>query len=443
MSLAKNSRESLHYFFRCGYIPDVYPTVDFGAGSDPSAAFAVQRHFASKGPLVNSEFYPGWLDHWGGKHAHVGTEAITKSLGRMLDLGANVNLYMVHGGTSFGFNAGANSAPFAPQPTSYDYDAPISEAGDMTDKYVAIRELLKNYTSVPTMSVRNGTKSNYGEVKLHFQSGFFHQLHSSDIFSEMIESWKPMTFEQLGQDNGFVLYQHNLSNTVSDPALLEVKTIHDRGYVFVDNSFVGVLGRSEKISSMPIQIASNQTLQILVESQGRINFGPDMDADQKGIISSVTLNGHALDGWKMNGLPLSSLTRNKLVFQDSPLELRKSGFWVGTFKTPCEDISANDTFLSTPGWGKGVAFINGFNLGRYWPRVGPQMTLYVPAPLIKPKCQDNEIVLFELEEAGSCGTDELCSVYLVNKPQLDGAVPELNPTYEAGEKTGGWRNKEL
>ena len=120
--------------------------MDFGAGSDPSAAFAVQRRFVSKGPLVNSEFYPGWLDHWGGKHAHVGTEPIIKSLGRMLDLGANVNLYMVHGGTSFGFNAGANSAPFAPQPTSYDYDSPISEAGDLTDKYVAIRDFLKNYT---------------------------------------------------------------------------------------------------------------------------------------------------------------------------------------------------------------------------------------------------------------------------------------------------------
>ena len=128
--------------------------MDFGAGSDPSAAFAVQRRFVSKGPLVNSEFYPGWLDHWGGKHAHVGTEPIIKSLGRMLDLGANVNLYMVHGGTSFGFNAGANSAPFAPQPTSYDYDSPISEAGDLTDKYVAIRDFLKNYTKIPAITIQ-------------------------------------------------------------------------------------------------------------------------------------------------------------------------------------------------------------------------------------------------------------------------------------------------
>ena len=430
-------------FSRCGYIPDVYPTVDFGAGSNPSAAFAVQRHFTSKGPLVNSEFYPGWLDHWGGKHAKVGTEAIIKSLSHMLDLGANVNLYMVHGGTSFGFNAGANSAPFAPQPTSYDYDAPISEAGDLTDKYVAIRDVLKNYTSIPAMSVKNGTKANYGEVKLTYLGNVFSQLQKSDIFSNMSKSYKPMTFEQLGQDNGFVLYQHTFKNTTSDPALLEVKVIHDRGYVFVDNNFVGIFGRFEKVSSMPIQIKSNQILQILVESQGRINFGPDMDADQKGIISSVTLNGHTLHGWKMHGLPLSSLTKNELVPQYSQSKHKDGGFWAGTFKTPCQDIAANDVFLSTPGWGKGVAFVNGFNLGRYWPRVGPQMTLYVPAPLIKPKCQENEIVLFELEAAGSCGTGDLCSVYLVNKPKLDGEVPDLNPTQEAGDKTSGWRNKEL
>ena len=430
-------------FSRCGYIPDVYPTVDFGAGGDPSASFAVQRRFASKGPLVNSEFYSGWLDHWGGKHSQLGSELITKSLRNILDLGANINLYMVHGGTSFGFNAGANSAPFAPQPTSYDYDAPISEAGDLTDKYVMIRNVLKNYTKIPTMSVKNGTKAYYGEVQLKLIGDVFSQLQKSDIFSGMRESYKPMTFEQLGQDNGFVLYQHIFNNTTTDPAVLEVKNLHDRGYVFVDNNFMGILGRFEKVSSMPIQIKSNQTLQIMVESQGRINFGPDMDADQKGILSSVTLNGHTLDGWTMHGLPLSTITKTKLVPQDPPLQLRNCGFWVGTFKTPCQDMAANDTFLSTPGWGKGVAFVNGFNLGRYWPAVGPQMTLYVPAPLIKPQCQENEIILFELEAAGSCGTGDSCSVYLVNKPELDGRVPNLNPAKDAGNKIGGWRNKEL
>ena len=222
----------------------------------------MQRHFASKGPLVNSEFYPGWLDHWGGKHSQLGSEIITKSLRNILDLGANINLYMVHGGTSFGFNAGANSAPFAPQPTSYDYDAPISEAGDLTDKYVMIRDVLKNYTNIPTMSVKNGTKANYGEVQLKLIGDVFSQLQKSDIFSGMRESYKPMTFEQLGQDNGFVLYQHIFNNTTTDPAVLEVKNLHDRGYVFVDNNFMGILGRFEKVSSMPIQIKSNQTYPI-------------------------------------------------------------------------------------------------------------------------------------------------------------------------------------
>ena len=412
---------------RCGSIPGVYPTVDFGAGRNASSAFEVQRLFASRGPLVNSEFYPGWLDHWGGRHSQLGSGAVTEGLRQMLDLGANVNLYMVHGGTSFGFNAGANSPPFAPQPTSYDYDASISEAGDLTDKYFAIQNLLRNYTDIPAISVKNETKANYGEVRMRHVGDIFSQLQRGAVFRAMIQSRDPLSFEQLGQDNGFVLYRHLFRNTTTDPAVLEVNVLHDRGYVFVDSNFVGVFARFEEVSSMPIKIKPNQMLQILVESQGRVNFGPDMDADQKGILSGVLLNGHTLEGWEMHGLPLASLTKSDLAPQQPPSDKGNAGFWVGAFKTPCHDHSANDSFLATPGWGKGVAFVNGFNLGRYWPTVGPQMTLYVPAPLVKPQCQENEVVLFELETPGSCSTDAVCSTFLVNKPTLDGEVPDLNP----------------
>ena len=232
--------------------------MDFGTTSDPFASFAQQRLLAPRGPLVNSEWYPGWLDRWGCKHAQVGIDAVTNSLVQMLDIGANVNIFMVHGGTSFGFNAGANSPPFRPQPTSYDYDAPISEAGDLTDKYFAIKNVLKNYTDIPTITVKNGTKANYGEVQLKFFGYVFSQLNKSDIFSSMRGSITPMTFEELGQDNGFVLYHHVFKNTTTDPALLEVSILHDRGYVFVDDDFVGIFGRFEQVSSMSIKIKQNK-----------------------------------------------------------------------------------------------------------------------------------------------------------------------------------------
>lgn len=342
---------------------------------------------------------------------------------QILAMGANINLYMVHGGTSFGFYSGASlheENEFQPDTTSYDYDAPISEAGDLTDKFLAIQKVLKKYTSIPDIHVkRTNPKADYGEVILKPRSDVFSLMGKSNIFEKVKESRDPLTFEQLGQDSGFVLYQHIFNFTTTDPALLEVSILHDRGYVFVDKSYVGVFARNGKITTMPIQIRPGQTLFIFVENQGRINGGSSMNHDFKGIISSVKVNGHALHGWKMHSMPLTSISSQNLD-TEAPSSHKKLGFWVGKFKTPCHDHTSNDTFLLTPGWKKGVAFINGFNLGRYWPTVGPQKTLYIPAPLIKPNCKENEIILFELEMPGS-------SIQLVDKAVLNGSVPDWEP----------------
>ena len=406
--------------------------MDFGPFTDPGKAFAVQRLFAPRGPLVNSEFYPGWFDNWGKKHtAHDPVHAAMR-LDQMLAMGANVNLYMVHGGTSFGFNSGANlhqGALFQPQTTSYDYDAPISEAGDLTEKFYAIRHVVKKYVTIPDVHVKKtNPKSDYGELILKLKTDVFSLISRSTIFNKVVESREPLTFEELGQDSGYILYEHVFNDTTTDPALLEVSILHDRGYVFVDSIYAGVFCRYAQVKTMPIQIRSGQSLYIFVENQGRVNGGIYMDDDLKGIISSVKVNGHALHGWKMLSMPLVSIDGQNLGDRDIVSGHSMLGFWVGTFKIPCHEHTPNDTFLSTPGWGKGVAFINGLNLGRYWPTVGPQQTLYVPAPFIKPNCMENEIVLFEQEMPGSCISNRECSIHLVDKHVIDGSVPNWEPS---------------
>ena len=179
------------------------------------------------------QFYTGWLDHWGEPHQQVDSDFFAKALDKVLALGANINMYMAHGGTSFGFEAGANNPPFRANPTSYDYDAPISEAGDLTPKYFAIREVIKKYLPVPDIPVNaTSEKGHYGPVQLEPVSSLIHEPH---LFTELRASnLYPLTFEAMGQAHGFVIYETLINLTFNDPAKLEVPGIHDRGYVFVD-----------------------------------------------------------------------------------------------------------------------------------------------------------------------------------------------------------------
>jgi beta-galactosidase len=179
------------------------------------------------------QFYTGWLDHWGEPHQHVDSDFYGKALDKVLALGANINMYMAIGGTSFGFEAGANDPPFRPSPTSYDYDAPISEAGDLREKYFAIRDVIKKYLPIPDIPVNaSDAKGHYGPVTLEPVTSLIHEPH---LFTEFrATNLYPMTFEAMGQAHGFVLYETMIEETFSDPTKLEIPGIHDRGYVFVD-----------------------------------------------------------------------------------------------------------------------------------------------------------------------------------------------------------------
>ena len=250
---------------RCGYVPGAYATVDFGPGTNCSRAFYNQRQFEPHGPLVNSEFYPGWLDNWSKPHNKVSTEAVVKALDAMLEMGANVNMYMAHGGTSFGFGAGANG-PYFPEPTSYDYDAPLSEAGDMTEKYMAIRKTIQKYLPLPNLPVSNSTKAAYGLVKLK-PVGAVTDLVKGSNFIDWTYNYTPLTFEQLGHSKGFVYYETGLKFAPMVPAELSVKGLADRGYVYVDGEFRGVLSRMGDITTMPLSIRKGQTLQVDTSTQ--------------------------------------------------------------------------------------------------------------------------------------------------------------------------------
>ena len=309
-----NSLEKL----QCGKIPEVYATVDFGTRDNVNKSFELQRLIESEGPLINSEFYPGWLDHWGVPHQKVSTAITVKWMNKMLDMGANINMYMVHGGTNFGFTNGANWSPrmsYLPQITSYDYDAPITEAGDLTPKYHAIRQLTKDFfkkSDLPTPP-RDLPKGHYGRVELELIGSLFDFLPELSHGRAKSDLEIPPTFEELGQDTGFVLYERQLDFLAPDPALLAFESVRDRALVFVERELVGVLSRTQKIVSLPLQIRPGQTLRILLENQGRINHGPGMVGDSKGL-GKATLGGRPLVGhWNAISLPMNTVNTTLLL----------------------------------------------------------------------------------------------------------------------------------
>ncbi|XP_059090616.1 beta-galactosidase-like [Tigriopus californicus] len=434
-------------YVRCGRVQGAYATVDFGMGRNVTDSFHVQRLFEPQGPLVNSEYYPGWLDYWNQPHQMADFNMSVKSFEDILETGANVNVYMAHGGTSFAFENGANNPPFQVEPTSYDYDALISEPGDLTDKYFAFKSVIAKYLPIPSIEVNETTpKANYGRVPLNYVTSIF---QGPMKFAQ--NNTNPMTFEDLNQEAGYVFYETAITEMFTDPAELQVNDLHDRANIYVNQEFVGILSRGEDCLTFPISVRKGDRLQLLVENQGRIGYGA-YAKDFKGITSNVTLAGHALQDWSMFTMPLddgptldNQLKRLQALQKTDPkfaqdtltsfkeaVNNGQGGFWRGTFKIPCSETIANETFLNLPGWSKGVAFLNGFNLGRYWPIVGPQITLYVPSVLLKPACQENSLVIFEQQKPG-CDTQNGCWVELVDTPNINGPTP-LKPqetiTYE-------------
>ena len=374
------SDEMLQY----GTLPHIFRTVNFGTRANE--AFEKLREYQLDGPLMCTEFWNGWFDHWGERHHTRAAYDAAQTLESILEAGASVNLYMFHGGTNFGFMNGANAAPgpkYQPTITSYDYDAPLDEAGNPTAKYFAFREVLARFIDLPAESLpENSPTGAYGTIQLGECAVLMENL---DDLSASNHSALPETMESLGQNYGFILYQTQVSGPREEEKL-HVLGLHDRAQVFVDDEPLGILEREIAHKTLSVEIPpQGATLEFLVENMGRVNYGAEL-ADRKGITGGVQLGQQFLFGWTIYPLPLDDLSGLRFT---PGLPERWPAFFRGTFTV---DEPA-DTYLVLPGWNKGVAWINGFNLGRFWKR-GPQKTLYIPGPLLKPG--ENELIVLEL-----------------------------------------------
>ena len=372
------------WLFEGGAIEGALPTAN-GEDNVENLKKVVDAYHGGKGPYMVAEFYPGWLDHWNEPFVRVPVEHTIRQTQKYLDNGVNFNFYMVHGGTNFGFWAGANynnETNIQPDITSYDYDAPISEAGWATEKYMGIRELMKKYMKydVPEVPERIPVVK---LPELYFDK-------TVDVLP-LLEQQKPVTadeplhFEDLGQGFGYVLYRRHFNQPIS--GVMRVPGIADFATVYVDGKKVGELNRVLDCDSLLIDIPFNSTLDILVENLGRINYGARIVENHKGITQPITIGGSRISGnWNMYGLPLSQMPA-----VDALPEGYKTGCPV-YYRAKFTLDKVGDTFLDMEKWGKGIVFVNGHNLGRYW-KVGPQQTLYLPGCWLKEG--ENEVVVFE------------------------------------------------
>jgi beta-galactosidase len=369
-----------------GTLDDVFMTANFG--SRPEESFAKLEEYQPDKPLVCMEYWNGWFDHWGvGHHTRDGAD-VADILDRMLKMGASVNFYMFHGGTNFGFYNGANLyEKYTPTVTSYDYDAPLSEWGEPTDKYYAVQKVLSEYVDIdkdlmPEPIARKG----YGILEMNEQACLFDNL---DRLSHPVRTACPEPMEKLGQDYGFILYRTFIQGPRKDNKLF-IQDVRDRALIFLNGEFKGIYMRDEPqdiVFDIPNEGAR---LDILVENMGRVNYGPHLK-DAKGITEGVRLGLQFLFDWTIYTLPLNNLS--SLCYEG------KKGDNLPTFYRGYLEVDEPaDTFVSMEGWGKGVVMVNGFNLGRYW-NIGPTKTLYIPGPLLKEGI--NEIVVFELENIKS------------------------------------------
>lgn len=330
-------------------------------------------------------------------------------------------MYMFEGGTNFAFWNGADlrKVIYLPVTTSYDYNAPLTEYGDPWEKYTAIRNVISSYKSVPPDVPTPSQKRSYGNVYMTFYSSLF---TSPDLVMNEITADDPVSMESLGQSFGYVLYSGKLPEDSTGSGELELQGLHDRALVFINKTLQGIAmlqNLSDPNLSVNVTLASTageSMLDIVVENLGRICYGTLIN-DSKGILDGVSFKDKPVKQWISKSVPLNDTS--KIAFQslNSTSQPPTSAvFFRGTFVF---DDEPYDTFLNVSGWSKGQAFVNGINIGRYWPSAGPQKRLYVPAYLLRPTPSSNELILFETDAAPCHGPDFTeCYASLVSTPDI-------------------------
>ena len=368
-----------------GRLQGVLPTGNFGSRTEER--FEVLKKYTDGGPLMCTEFWVGWFDHWGnGGHMRGNLEESVKDLDKMLELG-HVNIYMFEGGTNFGFMNGSNYYDeLTPDVTSYDYDGVLTEDGQITEKYRRYREVIGKYVKLPEVEFTTPIlRKAYGTLEVKEKVSLTSTL---ETLSNCVESIYPQSMEKLGQNYGYILYRTAL-NTEEELGKIRIWGGNDRANILLDDKPVLTLYDRELLEEHEpkLSVRKGARLDILMENMGRVNFGPRMEQQRKGIDHCVQINGHMHNHWQQYTLPLDHIERVNFAGDYLP---QTPSFYRFLFAAE----EPGDTFLELEGWGKGCVFVNGFNIGRFW-EIGPQKRLYIPAPLLKKG--DNEIIVFETE----------------------------------------------
>lgn len=396
-------------------LDDLVWTMNFGTGANIKNEFRRLGELRPESPKMCSEFWSGWFDKWGGAHETRGAKDMVDGLEEMIQNNISFSLYMTHGGSNWGHWAGANSPGFAPDVTSYDYDAPINEYGHATPKYYELRSMMAKYSSEPLPNVPEPPMPliEIPKFELNQYAPLFETLPSPVT----IEGIK--TMEEFDQGWGSILYRTTVDQ-FDGQSLLQVFEPHDYAQIFINGQLIGAMDRRVRENTIVLpSLKQGDTLDILIEAMGRINFGRAIK-DFKGITDSVMLNGKRLDNWLVYNLPDDYETQLDREFVATPNSSATAKLGAGYYSGTFELDEVGDTFINMESWGKGQLYINGYAIGRFW-KIGPQQTLYVPGCWLRKG--KNQIVVFDIvgPEKAEC---EGLSYHIIDKLNL--SAPRKN-----------------
>jgi beta-galactosidase len=398
-------------------LDDLVWTMNFGTGANIDEQFQHLKQLRPTAPLMCSEFWSGWFDKWGARHETRPADDMVAGIDEMLGKGISFSLYMTHGGTSFGHWAGANSPGFAPDVTSYDYDAPINEYGQATAKYTLLRDVLQKYSATklpavpslpaPLIRIPKFTLTEYAPLT----AGIVRTEQSRDV----------RTMEEMDMGFGSMIYETTLPR-LDRPSLLTLSDAHDFAQVYVDGQYIGKIDRVKNEKSLLLPAAQEGArLTITLEAMGRINFGRAIK-DFKGITEGVTVHtesaaGHELTydlkQWSISLIPdaytdaVRALGAKDTESSHNITMNTRAGYYRGYFTLS----KTGDTFLNLSAFGKGQVYVNGHALGRYW-KIGPQQTLYLPGCWLKKG--KNEVIVLDV-----VGPEAEATLFAQDSPQLD------------------------
>jgi beta-galactosidase len=369
-----------------GSIPGLLAAIDFGTGDEPHEVPLLQA-FQPNAPVFIAEYWDGWFDHWGEKHQVTDASVQEAEIRAAIEKGYSISLYMVEGGTSFGWMNGANSdgESYQPDVSSYDYDAPIDEAGRPRAKYFAMRSMIAEVTHRTLSAVPDSPPMmTLPAVQLTASRSLWTNL------PEAVHSDSPRSMEELDQAYGYILYRTTLgdrsTNVAGETRLLQIDALHSYARVYVDGQLQGVIDRRLGQTQLHIAVHGGQRLDLLVENSGRINFTTKIRGERAGILGDVSLDGHALHDWEIVRLPLDEPPTDGYVEQGCAGPC----FYRGNLQVS----TPGDTYLNTSALGKGVVWVNGYLLGRFW-NIGPMGSLFVPGAWLH--AGGNDLTVMDLD----------------------------------------------